>query len=510
MPFSNLPKDANALYEKVYDASRKAGDSEEVAARKAWAAVKQGWKKGDDDKWHKKAIYQEQSLTIKKAYIDPKTGEKRWRADTSNTSNDLAGDNMTLSLFADFVQRINDDELAPDEYRSEFWEGGMPYLSVSHYTDLNGDAVPGVVDAVYVDGTYLKAKGRMHDNTLGNACWKSLCEDLEKIKKGESIDDKVRISIGFLDYGHVHKSNGYIFDRQSLDDICPECLKEIILGEYAGRAFNKGLLVHLAMTRVPMNRDTTIDPDLEVTRSMTTRKQDAASIIGEELAEELDEKAKLVGKSEALIIKSEEDEQPLIEEAKTKKEDEEASDEMEDDDEMEEDGEYKDKKKKMKSNVDLSSVMSAIEELRSAVSTPVVPDKPAHILDEHFEEFKSRFDEVYSSDLPADEKLRLIQEPFNYLGGQLVATMKSSAKKEEVVVKSDEGGADIVKALTDALQPLMQKLDLVLQNNTPITQSTIPPRRSVNPASLQTLSTVERKQTFTADEIAKRSVGLPY
>lgn len=465
-----------------------------------------------------KAVYQEQYLTIKKAYIDPKTGEKRWRADTSNTSNDLAGDNMTLSLFADFVQRINDDELAPDEYRSEFWEGGMPYLSVSHYTDLNGDAVPGVVDAVYVDGTYLKAKGRMNDNKLGNACWKSLCEDLEKIKKGESLDNKVRVSIGFLDYGHVHKSNGYIFTRNSLEDICPECLKEIVKGEYAGRAFNKGLLVHLAMTRVPMNRDTTIDPDLEVTRSMTTRKEDAASIIGEELADELDEKAKLVGKSEALIVKSEED---VVEEIVEKAEDKcpECGATMQDgkcpncdgeDDEMEEEG--CGSKKKMKSEVDLSAVMLAIEELRSAVSTPapVIEEKPAHILDESFNEFKSRFDEVYSSDYPAEEKLRLIQEPFNYLGSQLVSTMKSSAKKEEVVVKSDEGGADIVKALTDALQPLMQKLDLVLQNNTPVTPSVVPPRRSVNPASLQQLSNVERKQSFTPEELAKKSVGLPY
>ena len=47
---------------------------------------------------------------------------------------------------------------------------------------------------------------------------------------------------------------------------------------------------------------------MEVTRSMTTRKEDAASIIGEELADDLDEKAKLVGKSEALIVKSEEEE----------------------------------------------------------------------------------------------------------------------------------------------------------------------------------------------------------
>ena len=224
----------------------------------------------------------------------------------------------------------------------------MPYLSVSHYTDLDGEAVPGVVDAVYVDGSYLKAKGKMFDSKLGNACWKSLVEDLDKIKKGEAVDNKVRVSIGFLDYGHMHKSNGFVFDRKSLDDVCPECLDEIKKGEYAGRAFYKGLLVHLAMTRVPMNQDTTIDPDLEVTRSMTTRKEDAASIIGEELADDLDEKAKLVGKSEALIVKSEEEE-VIVEKAAGKCPDCGAT--MKDgkcpecDDEMEEEG-CGDKKKK--------------------------------------------------------------------------------------------------------------------------------------------------------------------
>jgi len=57
---------------------------------------------------------------------------------------------------------------------------------------------------------------------------------------------------------------------------------------------------------------------MEVERSMTTRKEDAASIIGDELADELEEEAALIGKSEALVIKSEEEEiedEPIVEEA---------------------------------------------------------------------------------------------------------------------------------------------------------------------------------------------------
>lgn len=447
----------------------------------------------------------EQYLTIKKAYIDPKTGEKRWRADTSNTSNDLAGDNMTLELFSDFVQRIDANELAPEQYRSDFWEGGMPYLSVSHYTDLDGKAVPGVVDATYVDGSYLKAKGRMFDTKLGTACWKSICDDLEKIKKGEAVENKVRVSIGFLDFGHLHKSNGFMFDRQSLDDVCPECLREIKEGEYAGRAFYKGLLVHLAMTRVPMNRDTTIDPDVEVNRSMTTRKEDAASIIGDELADELDEKAKLVGKSEALIVKSDDEEVIVVEEAKTKKKDEKEVSDNEDEEDMEEEG-CGDKKKKMKSEVvDFSEVLSAIAEIKSSIT---VPTKPAHVLDEAFETFKAQYDEVYKSDAISSEKLQMIQEPFNQLGSYLVSTLKATAQAEEVA-KSDNTGIDMVKAFSEALQPLAQKLDLLIQQNKPVTNPVnSPQRRSFNPADIQRSNLDYSNKPLSIQQLAEQSVGL--
>jgi hypothetical protein len=58
------------------------------------------------------------------------------------------------------------------------------------------------------------------------------------------------------------------------------------------------------MTRVPANKRT----KMEVERSMTTKKEDATSIIGEELAEEIDVMAKMVGKSEALVVKTEDEE----------------------------------------------------------------------------------------------------------------------------------------------------------------------------------------------------------
>lgn len=511
MPTGSLPSSGKKLFEEVYNKALKGsckGDKE-CAARTAWSAVKgAGWKKDKEGKWHKSADLHEFSLTIKKASIDPQTGDKCWRADTSNTDNDKAGDNMTLDLFRSFVKRIANGDLAPEEYQSEFWKGGMPYISVSHYPDLDGKAVPGSVDATYIDGKYLKAKGRFSDTKLGNACWKAITDDLEKIKRGESIEDKVRVSIAFLDFAHQHKSNGYIFQRNELDDICPECLKELIKGEYAGKSFLDGLLVHYALTRVPMNVDTDISPDTEVMRSMTTRKEDAASIIGEDLASELDEEAKLVGKSEALIIKAE-DEPELVEEAKTKKDEKEKP---EDEEDMEDDEEEKDKKKKMKSEVvdfkvDLSEVFAKIEELKSLI--PAQSEKSVHVLDGAIETLKARYDEIATSDFPSDEKLRMVQQPFNELGQAIISTLKPEPVITESKVESGNP-MDLVKAFSEALQPLAQKLDLLIAQNRPVQNPVnVPPRRSFDPNLVQQAQLVSAGKPLSIDEISRRSVGLP-
>lgn len=46
----------NSAYEQYKDPKERRGDAdrEETAHRVAWAAVKQSYEKGDDDKWHKK------------------------------------------------------------------------------------------------------------------------------------------------------------------------------------------------------------------------------------------------------------------------------------------------------------------------------------------------------------------------------------------------------------------------------------------------------------------------
>lgn len=314
MPFSNMPRECFQLWERVYNKYKEEGLSEEEAAKRAYGAIRQaGWEKNPKTgKWEKKSEV-EFSLTIRKAYFDEKTQEMRWKADASDIDTDSYNDNMTLELFNDFLQRIQEKEKPPDKFCSSYWDGGMPYLSVAHYHDQDGSGVPGAVDAIYVDGKVLKAKGHYFDTPLGRACFKSVCDSVHG-----NPDNPVRVSIAFLDYKHMHKSNGLVFERKSLEDICEECLGETL--EYImtgvipkGKYYLSGHLIHLAHTRVPVNKRTF----MEVEKAMTTQLEDAASIVGEDLAEELEKKEKeLVGKSEALVIRSEDEDaqkEPIVE-----------------------------------------------------------------------------------------------------------------------------------------------------------------------------------------------------
>lgn len=299
MPTGSLPKEGKDLFEKVYNASKAAGDSPEKAAKKAWGAVKNaGWHKVGES-WVKKSDFiSELSMTVTAAPFDKLNGEMRWKATASDTDKDLYKDNMSLELYRSFIQNIEKNLPPPEPFRelvtSNFWKGGMPYISLSHYPDLDGEAVPGMPESVYMDGKCLKAKGKFNDTELGRACWKALNKD-----QAENIPDdrKIRISIGFLDLAHKH-GNGPVFVRNSLSDRCKQCADGV-----GDKTYIKGYLMHLAMTRVPVNPRA----EMEVEKSMSkiTRKEDAASIVGEEVAAELDEKAMLVGRSEVIVEKAE-------------------------------------------------------------------------------------------------------------------------------------------------------------------------------------------------------------
>jgi hypothetical protein len=308
MPLGTLPPAAKKIWESVFEASKKDGDSEEVAAKKAWAAVKRTWIK-KDGKWIKKSdALIEMSMYITKANLDGDV--MRWQATNSDTGPDTYEERMSVDLFRDFIGRVNRREDVPEPFRSavysKFWQGGMPYLSVSHYSDLDGDAVPGEPVKIYTDGNKLKAKGVLYDSPLGHAVFRSLLQD-----KNKKPENKIRISIGFLDLGHKHSETGEVWERKSLTDTCPLCKEGV-----KDKIYVKGYLVHLALTRVPANKRTEIvlEEKSEMTKKIT-RKDDAKSIVGD-LAEEID------AKSKAKVLRSDVEDSPLVEmsEAETEEE----------------------------------------------------------------------------------------------------------------------------------------------------------------------------------------------
>lgn len=238
------------------------------------------------------------SMHITKASLD--RGVMRWAATNSDTDPDLYDERMSLELYKDFIARIENEEELPEEFKSaacsDYWCGGMPYLSISHYPDLNGKAVPGEPLELFVDGQKLKAKGVLFDSPLGHSVWRSLKED-----KHKNPEEKIRISIGFLDLAHKHGDNGKVWVRESLHSICPECLHGV-----KNKVYVKGYLVHLALTRVPVNRRTEMVLEEKADMAKKTRKEDAESIVPPELVEEIETLARVsVGKSDAMVEMSE-------------------------------------------------------------------------------------------------------------------------------------------------------------------------------------------------------------
>lgn len=245
-------------------------------------------------------------MFINRVSENPQTGERRWYSTASGTKKDRYEERMSVALFKDFIRRAESREPAPAPFISEAWNGGLPYLGVAHYLDLNGDGIVGPTERVWVDGSVFKARGTFDDGPLAQAAYESIKRDIEN---NIPQDERVRISIAFLDYGHDHEGRGS-FERKALTDTCPMCTSGV--GE---KVYKAGHLVHLALTRSPAYVETSIE--LEERSSMKTRRDDAASIVGDDLADELEKRQleSLTARSEnagidprAIVVKRGEDE----------------------------------------------------------------------------------------------------------------------------------------------------------------------------------------------------------
>jgi hypothetical protein len=216
---------------------------------------------------------------------------------------------------------------------------------------------------------------------------------------------------------------------------------------------------------------------MEVEKSMTTQKEDAASIIGEELANELEENAKsLIGKSEALVIKSEET-APVVEESKTEK-----APAKED----EEDGEGGDCSKKVKKaevvSVDVEAIVKAV-----LAETQKPAEIPSHPLDTVLTDFKAAYDEVNKSSAASEEKLASLQPHFE----KLVVSIRESVIPKSEPAKQQDIAQDMVIKLSETMNAVVQRLDLITARLTNVPQQiqnpvmpNAPVRRSFDPANI--------------------------
>lgn len=413
------------------------------------------------EEWVPRSNVTEFSLFIDKASFHKETGEMRFHAVGSDTLEDTYNDNMTAELFSDFLERIENKERPPEGYGNEFWNGGIPYLSISHYPDLKGKAVPGEMTSVYMDGNRLKGQGKFYETPLGLSTFKAICKDqTDEVNP----DEKIRISIAFLDYKHRHKSNGFTFERKSFTDRCPECYKEFVTQSGAGKEFLQGHLIHWAFTRVPVNQRTPVELEEKSMSEILTQKDDAASIVGEELADEIDAMKAEIGKSEAVVIKSEmEDEEPEEDEKEKKKK--------------------KDEQEETRSDVSddrLDRILSLLE-------------KPQDTLDEAYQAFRAA--------LAQAETLEAVQPAFEQFAEVVRSQYQETVPTETVPVTDNR-----IDAVMEKLSLLTEKVDLLTKARPALVTETVPERRSITLDPNAILQ--QPRRPLSIDEIARRSVGL--
>jgi hypothetical protein len=402
----------------------------------------------------------------------------------SDTAKDTYGEKMSLQLFQDFITHIEQGDPIPLTFQTDFYKGGMPYVSLAHYPDLNGKAVLGDTTDLYIDGKQLKAKGTFNDTPLGRASFNSVCKSL--YDNTEKDKRPVRLSIGFLDMGHAHGDQEFV--RNSITDVCPMCQKG-----FGDKEYRKGYLIHEALTRVPVNPRTEIVA--EVNKSMNdikTRLDDASSIVGEELAQEVEKEAStMVGKSDVLVIKAEEPivdvklisepvavVEPIVEVEKVEPVQAEViplwAAEM----------------STMLHQLVEKSPNSEVQVANSSVA------ESSHPLKAQIDELTSTYTKCCSSkEMDKPQKLQSIQEAFSKLGEGIkrgIAELPDYPQPEiSTEMKSSVMIAEAVsKAVATQLQPLVDQVSLITQQmgtvqGTKSVVASIPQRRSLDPTLVQ-------------------------
>ena len=364
------------------------------------------------------------------------------------------------------------------------------------------------------------------------------------MKQKGADHDRIRISIAFLDLAHKHGENGKVFERKSISSVCPECQRHV--GE---KIYVDGYLVHLALTRVPVNPRTIMEPeDIMAKKSITTRKEDAVSIVGDSTLVEEIEKAALETKSDVLVEMSEVEGsisrgevdvstlpsgyvEALVEEAKTKKDTEEVSakDKHEADMEDDMDGEdYKDKKKKAKMSKSITAeevaeiVKSVFAELSVKDEIPSMAEKSdtvSPVQDKSALDIAT--DELYNSingaiqmqGATVEQRLEAINPALQNLGVSITAVVRESmgvthpapvANDQAIVLEAITSVANSVKELAQEVAVLKAQTP-----SAPVTpQNRVPAPRSIQQAVIsQSQAVVAPVNVMSVKNIVRRSVS---
>ena len=238
-----------------YDSASTDLTQEGYAMAVAWAAVKKQYKKDAEGNWTKRSVIEGADGYFTKVWRSA-DGKMRWRATISDDGVDQYATRMTSDFLDDMCRRA----MAP---------GGMPWLGISHYDVFSAIGAP---DRVYRDGRQLKAEGVFladsedaFQRELALAAFETARSEASLLPAHRSI----RTSIAFVPEAFVIEDCGVM-------------------------AYTHGSLRHIALTTRPANSraDFTAEED-SMPRSKTLRdlrREDAAAIVGEELAGRLYEK----------------------------------------------------------------------------------------------------------------------------------------------------------------------------------------------------------------------------
>lgn len=221
-------------------------------------------------------------------------GVMRWKSSVSTTALDRQDERTSIDLYKSWIEAIENGS-------RQTWlpPARNPFLGIAHYPSLDGKGEAGPASVVYVDGRCCKAKGTFNDTAIGRAMFEALRNEQTKVLKGEVIENPIRISAGWYDEAHYHEGSDFTFERKSLADRCPFCEKGV-----GGKVYTRGQLDHFAATRVPVNPETNLLLEEKSMSEKVTRKSDAESIIGTDLAELLETEVKMTSKSDSIVIKS--------------------------------------------------------------------------------------------------------------------------------------------------------------------------------------------------------------